>query len=380
MSWELANPATWVVTEETEQAGPGFNPNGLGTMGRSRFDTLYITNQLSLFEGRVRTMAGYRIDKFKSDGHNSSRNIAGEPITPVWNQQTLPHYETPQYGILFKPLENVSLFAQYSESVINLFLTQQRREDGTRFMPTPGRGEGYDVGVKSEFMDRKLAITASVFRIDNANIIRILAQVPDPEAPGTTFSPADQGGVQRSEGFDIDVRWRPFKGNELTFGYANIDAFVLEASEFVTINGEQHLTRKGHQLGNAAKRTASMWVRQDLGRLGPINNVWVGAGFRFVGNRPTEDTYRVIDYTGFTPANIAGNGANVNFIGGRLVEPWRLQSYTIFDLGFGGTFEVGKVRYNASVSIKNLADESYFVQRVHFGAPRTFEGRITMSF
>lgn len=380
VAWQLNNPATWTVTEEVEANVPGFNPNGLGVMGRSRFDTMYLTNQLSLLKGRVRTMIGYRVDKFKSDGHGPNRNPAGQPLTPAWNQQSLPRYETPQYGILFKPLENVSLFAQYSESVINLFLTQQRREDGTRFMPTPGRGEGYDIGVKTEFMERKVAITASAFRIDNANIIRILAARPDPEAPGTSFSPADQGGVQRSEGFDVDVRLRPIKGNEVILGFANIDAYVLEATDFVTIDGQRRLTRKGHQLANAPKRSASAWMRQDFGTLGPIKNVWVGGGFRFVGNRPTDDTYRVVDYTGFTPANIAGNGANVNFTGGRLVEPWRLQSYTVWDLSFGGRFQVGKVRYNTAVSVKNLTDEKYLLQRVHFAAPRTFEARVTMSF
>jgi iron complex outermembrane receptor protein len=383
-AWVLTDPSTWVVTEETERDVTGFNPGSLGTMGRSRFDTAYVTNQLSFFKGRVRTLAGYRFDKFKSDGHGPSRNTAGEPITPVWNQQSLPHYETPQYGILVKPLENVSLFAQYSESVVNLFLTQQRREDGTRFMPTPGRGEGYDIGVKTDMLARKLSVTASVFRTDNSNIIRILAARPDPEAPGTVFSPADQGGVQRSEGFDVDVRLRAFKGNEVTLGYANIDAFVLEATESVRINGQPVLTRKGHQLANAARHTASMWMRQDFGAVGPLKGLWAGAGFRFVGSRPTDDTWRVIDYTSIQldPGQTAVNlqGTNANFIGGRLAEPWRLDSYVVWDLSVGMRFDVEKVRYNAGFFVKNLTDEQYLLQRVHFAAPRTFEARLTVSF
>lgn len=384
VAWVLSDPSTWTVTEETEADITGFNANSLGLMGRSRFDTMYVTNQLSFFEGRVRTLVGYRFDKFKSDGHGANTNTAGQPITPVWNQQSLPHYETPQYGVLFKPLDNLSFFAQYSESVINLFLTQQRREDGTRFMPTPGRGEGYDIGFKTDMLAKKVSVTASVFKIDNANIIRILPARPDPEAPGTVFSPADQGGVQRSEGFDVDVRVRPFKGNEMMLGFANIDAYVLEATEFIRIDGQPVLTRKGHQLANAPKRTLSAWMRQDFGDFGPVRNFWVGAGFRFVGNRPTDDTWRVVDYTSIQldPGQTAVNlqGTNANFIGGRLAEPWRLDSYTIWDLSVGGRFQIGKMRYNAALSAKNLTDESYLVQRVHFGAPRTFEFRLTTSF
>jgi outer membrane receptor for monomeric catechols len=152
----------------------------------------------------------------------------------------------------------------------------------------------------------------------------------------------------------------------------------------VTINGQRQLTRQGHQLANSPKRSGSIWVRQDFGDFGEAKGVWVGAGARFVGNRATSDTYRVFGYTGFTlnpgQTAIAGNGGNVNFTGGQLVEPWRLQSYTVFDLSAGARFQLGKVRYNAAVSVKNLTDEGYLVQRHHFGAPRTFELRLTTSF
>ncbi len=372
VSWQLNNPATWIVTEETEANVTGPNASQLDTMGRSRFDTAYLTNQLSFFKGRLRTMLGYRIDKFKSDGHGPKRSVTGAPLIPVWNQSELPAFKTPQIGLLYKITDKVSVFGQYSESVVNLFLTQQRREDGTRFQPTPGRGEGYDVGVKAELMDNRLSFTASAFQINNANIIRILAARADPEAPGLTFSPADQGGVQRSEGFDVDLRLRPFKGTQVIFGFANIDAYVLEATEFITISGQPQLTRKGHQLANAPKRSTSLWLRQDLGNVGPFNGVWVGGGARFVGNRPTSDTYNVIDYTTFINTT--------NFTGGRLAENWRLQSYTVGDVSFGGRLQLGNVRYGISGSIKNVTDETYLVQRFHFGAPRTYEVRLSMGF
>ncbi len=372
VAWRLNDPTTWIITEETEANVTGPNPTGLDTMGRSRFDTAYLTNQLSFLKGRLRTMLGYRIDKFKSDGHGPKRSVTGAAITPVWNQNELPAFKTPQVGLLYKVTDKLSVFGQYSESVVNLFLTQQRREDGTRFMPTPGRGEGYDVGVKAELMENRVSFTASAFQIDNANIIRILAPRADPESPGLTFNPADQGGIQRSEGFDVDMRVRPFKGTQVIFGFASIDAYVLEATEFVTISGQPQLTRKGHQLANAPKRTTSLWVRQELGDFGALKGAWVGGGVRFVGNRPTSDTYNVIDYTTFIN--------NTTFTGGRLVEGWRLQSYLVGDLSFGGRFQIGRARYGISGSIKNVADETYLIQRFHFGAPRTFEVRFTTSF
>jgi iron complex outermembrane receptor protein len=385
VQWNLNDPSTWIVTEETEAMITGYASNS-GNRGRSRFDTMYASNQLSLFDGKLRTMLGYRIDKFQSDGHGPTITPAGLPISPVVQnpRTTLPRYKTPQYGLLYKPFKNVSLFAQYSESVVNLFTTLQRREDGTAFVPTPGRGEGYDVGVKADLLDGRVNATASVFRVDNANIVRILATRPDPNNPGLTFTPADQGGVQRSEGFDIDVRLRPFKGNQVVFSYANIDAYVLEATEAVTINGVQQFTRLGHQLANSPRHSSSIWIRQDLGNFGWLKGVHVAGGARYVGQRPVSDTYNVVGYTSFTlnpgQTAIAANGGNVNFVGGSLQPSWTLNSYTVFDLAFGGNFQIGKIRYRAAVNLKNIADKNYLVQRYHFGAPRTGEFRLTVAF
>jgi hypothetical protein len=100
--------------------------------------------------------------------------------------------------------------------------------------------------------------------------------------------------------------------------------------------------------------------------------VWVGGGARFVGNRPTSDTYNVVDYTAFVNPT--------TFTGGRLVEGWRLQAYTVGDLSAGARLQLGKVRYGVSASLKNVTDEKYLIQRFHFGAPRTWELRLTTSF
>ena len=158
----------------------------------------------------------------------------------------------------------------------------------------------------------------------------------------------------------------------MILGFASIDAYVLEATEFVTLSGQRQLTRKGHQLANAPKRTASLWLRQELGDFGRIKGVWAGGGVRFVGNRPTSDTYNVIDYAAFIN--------NTTFTGGRLVENWRLQSYTVGDLSAGARVQLGRIRYGLSVSLKNVTDETYLIQRYHFGAPRTWEMRLTTSF
>lgn len=95
-------------------------------------------------------------------------------------------------------------------------------------------------------------------------------------------------------------------------------------------------------------------------------------GVSHVGNRPTSDTYNVIDHTTFVNTT--------TFTGGRLAEGWQLQSYTVGDLSFGGRFQLGNVRYGISGSVKNITDEAYLVQRFHFGAPRMFGLRFSTSF
>lgn len=351
--WDLRDRSTWIPTGYTLADSPGLSPS-TGTRVRNTLNTLYLTNQLSLFEGRLRTLLGYRQDRLRADSHVN-------PNAPTATRSTsfAKPSETPQIGLLFKVNDGLSLYGQYSESLVNLYTGLQRAADGTFYTPVPGTGEGYDFGVKAELLDGRVAGNVSVFRVDNANIIRFLPSITLPS--GELITPTVQSGTDRSEGIEADLRLRPWDRTQVVLGYAYTDAYVLsDVQAATTINGVRVLTREGHRLQNAPEHTFSFWVRQELGALGFFENTFVMGGGRYLSERAFSETW--------------------NVVGGELVPPPDLGSYMVFDLTVGGSFEVNQVRYRASLALKNVLDEEYLVQRFAFGAPRTFEVSLSANF
>jgi iron complex outermembrane receptor protein len=350
--WDLRDRSTWILTEQTEADSPGIASN-TGTRVGNLLNTLYVTNQLSLFNGRLRTLLGYRSDRLRS---NTLVGATGERVVS-WAEPS----ETPQFGVLYKVLDGLSVYGQYSESLVNLYTGQQRRPDGSFFTPVPGTGEGYDIGVKAEMMQGRIAGNLSVFRVDNANIIRQLPNITLPD--GTLITPAEQSGTDRSTGFEMDLRLRPLKGTQVVLAYANTDAYVLSDrsnSASVVIDGVRQYTREGHRLSNAPVHTVSVWARQDLGSLGALEKTYVAGGGRFLSKRAFTESF--------------------NNIGGVLTPPPDMGSYKTVDVSFGGEMTVKGTRYRGAISAKNVFDETYLLHRWAFGAPRTFEFSLTASF
>lgn len=351
--WDLTDRSTWALTGYTLADSPGL-ANSTGNRAANTINTFYITNQLSMFDGRLRTLLGYRTDRLRSDSLQNA-NTPNPTRATSWAEPS----ETPQVGLLFKVTDGISVYGQYSESLVNLYTGLQRNPDGSFYTPVPGTGEGYDFGVKAEMMEGKVAGTISIYRVDNANIIRFLPSVTLPD--GTQINPTQQSGTDRSEGIEADLRLRPFDRTQVVLSYAYTDAYVLsDIQNATTINGERVLTRQGHRLQNAPEHVFSFWVRQDLGAMGPFDSTFIMGGGRYLSERAFTETW--------------------NVVGNELVPPPDLDDYMVFDISVGGAMEIKDVRYRAALSLKNVLDEEYLVQRFAFGAPRTIELSLSASF
>ena len=73
---------------------------------------------------------------------------------------------TPRVGVVYKPIEPVSLYASYSQSFAPN--TEDTNSEGEPLEPE--EGEGFEVGVKSEFLNGKLFTTLAYFNIDKENV------------------------------------------------------------------------------------------------------------------------------------------------------------------------------------------------------------------
>ncbi len=381
--WNISDPSTWILSERFAETDPIFYSSGTGAVFQNKLSSGYLINQLALFDDRLRTLAGVRVDSIRGSAYsnptiaNTVRYGTGAPPPPnpnvAWSYSKYPSKTSPQFGLLYKAAKGVSVFANYSTSLVNLYTTLARRPDGTEFTPVPGTGEGFDVGIKTDMFKGKVTGVVSIYRLEEQDIVRQLATVSLPHINnGAPFVPSEQSGINRSEGVDLDVVVRPQKGLQIGFGYAYNDSWVVsDTSAFTYLNGgasngTKVETRTGHQLAYAAKHRFSAYFRKDLGAFGPFTNTYVTGSGSFVDDRPyIEAWYKKV-------ASATDGGA--------LVAPPLLDGYKVFNLGFGGEFKIQDARFNASVMVKNILDEDYLANRFVWGAPREFMFTLRMTF
>lgn len=351
VQWNLTNPATWIRTELTEaDTAPSTDS---GRYSTTITKSWYFTNQLSMLGGKLRTLAGIRRDEFSQRGFNPAGN-------PQVTTSAAAPAKVPQVGILAKPFKGFSAYAVYSESFLPIFSSLQYAPDGTQFQPVPQSGKGWDLGVKGELFSGKLAYTAAVFDVENTNIIRQLPSIVLPD--GSTIVPAVQNGVERSTGFETDLRLRPWKGTQLIVSYGNTDAYIKsDVQTRATLpSGEIYLTRQNHWLRDAPKHTFAFFGRHALGDAGPLKGLYATAGGRYASERVSTETF--------------------NIIAGVPTPPPTMKAYTVYDVGIGARFKLFGFEQSASLIVKNVLDEVYLPHRYNFGAPREFQFTLTSKF
>lgn len=127
-------------------------------------------------------------------------------------------------------------------------------------------------------------------------------------------------------------------------------------------------------VGGAAQTTAALGVN-----VRPMKGMRVGVDWNFYGRN-------YADYS-ISASNLApGATLEVN-------EPWRIPSYSTFDLNAGYTFDFGKVRATLSGNIDNLFNQEYIADaydgsksnwetayRVLYGFGRTYSVRLKFNF
>lgn len=177
------------------------NPNPLVSMqdsGKLRTHAFYIAEQASMFDGRLRIVAGGRYTKTSADGLGV-------------------HDFTPQAAILVKPFSpdtwfgQTSFFFNYSES----FTPSGLVEPTTGQVVPPQKGKGREAGVKTAWFGGRVASTISYFH-DELNDIA----TPDYSQQGETGMPIYHlGGKGKSEGVEADISWTPSTALQLSANY-----------------------------------------------------------------------------------------------------------------------------------------------------------------
>ncbi len=143
----------------------------------------------------------------------------------------------------------------------------------------PERGEGFEVGAKTELLNRKLLATLTYFNITKNNVA-----VVDPDFP--LFSiPV---GEQQSQGVELDIVGELSPGWEIIGSYSYIDAEVTDDTnpDFI-----------GNRLFGVPRNTVSLWTTYEI-QQGSLQGLGFGVGVNYGGNRfgDLANSFEIGDY------------------------------------------------------------------------------------
>jgi iron complex outermembrane recepter protein len=217
---------------------------------------VYLQDQIA-FSEQIKLLAGVRYDTIERNGVNNPNTFEPNSSETTQNDDAV----TPRVGIVYQPIPEISLYGSYSQSFNpSSFGTTSNGEP-----LEPETGEGFEFGVKSELLEKKLSATLAYFNITKQNVA-----TPDPINPN--FSIAT--GEQKSQGVELDLSGEIMPGWKVIASYAYIDAEVSEDNTIPV----------GNRLYNVPEHGGSLWTTYEI-QTGNWKGLGFGGGFDFVGER-----------------------------------------------------------------------------------------------
>lgn len=240
-------------------ARPDFDAQPLVFNNRTESDRLgvFLQDQIALLDNLI-LVAGIRYDSVEQRRKNNP--TAFEPSTSETSQTD--NAWSPRLGIVYQPLDNLSLFASYSRS----FTPNQGTTAENGFLE-PKEAEGFETGIKLELLEGRLLTTLAYFDTTQRNIA-----TEDLNFPGLGFVVAS--GEQRSRGVEFDISGEVLPGWNILAGYAYTDAEITDDNVFPV----------GNQLPGTPRHRASLWTTYEI-QQGDLQGLGFGLGLNFVGER-----------------------------------------------------------------------------------------------
>ena len=245
-----------IFTQEADPV-PNVAPEDLTLLVRDeniRADLIgiYLQDQISLGE-KFKFLAGGRLDIYDQETIDFTEDLTSEQSQERFS---------PRLGIVYQPIEPVSLYASYSTS-FNPDPFNSTTVDGE--VLEPSTGTQYELGVKGEFLDGNLTTTLAFYQIDRDNF-----STTDPDNPDFSIA----AGEVRSRGIELDVAGEILPGWNVIAAYAYTDAEITEDNDFPV----------GNKLENVPENSASLWTSYEI-QQGTFKGLGAGAGVFFVGDR-----------------------------------------------------------------------------------------------
>jgi iron complex outermembrane recepter protein len=222
---------------------------------------VYVQDQITIGKNLI-VLLGGRFD--------SAKQTYNDLIDPSESLERTDSAFSPRAGIVFKPSENVSLYASYSKSFKPVIgrtktfdATTNTLIEGAPFEPE--KGSQFEVGVKANLLKDRLSATLAYYNLTRSNVTT--------SGVNETFSQL-QIGKQRSRGVELDLAGQLTPGWNVIATYAYADATITEDNRFSV----------GNRLVNVPRHAYSLWTTYEL-QAGGLKGLGLGLGLYGQGKR-----------------------------------------------------------------------------------------------
>jgi iron complex outermembrane receptor protein len=268
-----------------------------------RSDSLFLQDAIHLTDQWI-LVAGARYQMYDQ--------YAGKGVPFKANTDGNGQKWVPRAGLVYRYTDELSFYGSYTES-FKPNSTIAPLTDGSVLQGNlqPEESKAWELGTKLD-MPGRITASAALFDITKRNVL-----VSDSSSGETVYSVA---GEVRSRGLELDASGQLSDRWSLIGSYAYTDAEVTKDPAL-----------QGKRLQNVAKHTGSLSAVYDVGSLLGGDDLRVGAGARYVGQREGD----------------AKNSFN-------------LPGYTVADLfaSYDTKIEGQKVKFQ--LNVKNLFDRTYY--------------------
>ncbi|PPC94340.1 MAG: TonB-dependent siderophore receptor [Methylotenera sp.] len=267
-----ANNATEISSTPVSFRANLINGNNAFRDNQSTVDVvgLYLQDQIVL-SPQWQAIVGLRHDTIKTDFDGSRRRGGSSAnqndlISESFN--VTDNLLSPRAGLIFKPVEPLSLYANYSLSYVPRAGDQLTSLTVTNQSFDPEKFINYEIGAKWD-VNPNLAFTAAVYKLERQNV-----QIQDPS--NSTLQILVDG--QETKGVELGVA-----GN-ITDKWSIFGGYAYQDGEITKQQGSGvNAILKGAELGQTPKHTFSLWNRYDF------NEMWGAA----IGLVSRSDMYAV---------------------------------------------------------------------------------------
>lgn len=287
-----------------EVAGTTVSPADSAQTDLLRSDSVFLQDSIHLADQWI-LVGGARFQAYDQ--------YAGKGVPFHANTDSNGQKWVPRAGLVYRYTDALSFYGSYTESfkpnsTIAPLSGSSVVLDGS---VAPEEAKSWEVGAKLD-MPGRITGNVALFDIKKRNVL-----IANSEGPTTIYSAA---GEVRSRGLEVDLSGQLSDRWSMIGSYAYTDAEVTEDPVY-----------KGKKLQNVAKNSGSLSAVYDFGTVVGGDQLRVGAGARYVGER-------------------AGNAVN----------DFDLPSYTVADAFATYDTKVEGQKVKFQLNVKNLFDRTYY--------------------